>query len=169
MQPNALPVSIFDMTPFWQERVKERFWQFVLPEPNSGCWFWMGTAPKGYGRFEIGSRNTGTRRVLLAHRVSYEMHIGPITPGCILDHTVCRLPLCVNPRHVTPMTVSAHMAQPDSTASLKRQQTHCVNGHPFSGANLILRPNGERRCRECVNARAKAQYHKHKARRKLKR
>lgn len=27
--------------------------------------------------------------------------------------------------------------------------THCIHGHPLSGENLYVEPNGKRRCREC--------------------
>ena len=35
-----------------------------------------------------------------------------------------------------------------------RNLTHCVYGHPFSGANLSFRPNGKRDCLTCVRRRA---------------
>jgi hypothetical protein len=39
------------------------------------------------------------------------------------------------------------------------EKTHCAQGHPYAGDNLMLAPNGARRCRECArqaNARAYA-------------
>lgn len=43
------------------------FESLFVPEPNSGCWIWMGTGDgKGYGRFgSVG-----------AHRASYELYCG---------------------------------------------------------------------------------------------
>jgi hypothetical protein len=32
------------------------------------------------------------------------------------------------------------------------RKTHCVRGHPLSGANLLVRPQGWRACRECQRA-----------------
>lgn len=142
------PVSYFDYPPEVQENIKERFWRFVLGEPNSGCWFWMGQAPGGYGRLDVGSRRRGLRRVLQAHRVSYEIHKGPIPPGHDLDHTVCRIKLCVNPTHLVPRTHAEHIKQPDSAMSLERARTHCPHGHPYAGDNLRM-SKGKRFCRTC--------------------
>lgn len=33
-------------------------------------------------------------------------------------------------------------------------KTHCVNGHPFDGANTVRRKDGRRRCRACRRATA---------------
>lgn len=54
------------------------------PEPNSGCWIWTGwLASNGYGYHMILSK------WFLAHRLSYELHNGPIPNGLELDH-LCR-------------------------------------------------------------------------------
>lgn len=34
-------------------------------------------------------------------------------------------------------------------------KTHCPAGHPYDGANLFVRKNGRRECRECMRARCK--------------
>ena len=47
------------MTPvfFGDRRVPPRFWDKVSPEPNSGCWLWLGSVTaKGYGEFWAGDR-----------------------------------------------------------------------------------------------------------------
>lgn len=63
-----------------------------------GCWVWQ---PKGgttaYG--QLGRRVGGKYRALLAHRVSYEVFVGPIPEGLEIDH-LCRVPKCVNPAHL---------------------------------------------------------------------
>jgi len=74
----------------------------VMPEPNSGCWLWMGgTVKRGYGRFNIPRRLGGQRRK--AHQLSYELYRGLIPAGLELDH-LCRVPSCVNPEHLEPVT-----------------------------------------------------------------
>ena len=62
------------------------------PEPNTGCWLWIGAYLKsGYGR--VGRRS---RR---AHRVSYAAFIGQIPDGQVVCHR-CDTPACVNPAHL---------------------------------------------------------------------
>lgn len=67
-----------------------------------GCWIWtaqIGT--HGYGVFGTGGR--ADRKMVYAHRFSYEMYVGPIPDGLHLDH-LCRVKPCVNPDHLEPVT-----------------------------------------------------------------
>lgn len=77
--------------------IAERFWEKVSPEPNTGCWLWTATGRQdGYGFL---SPERPQRGMLLAHRVSYELHSGPIPEGMKVLHT-CDMPPCVNPDHL---------------------------------------------------------------------
>jgi hypothetical protein len=77
--------------------VYEHMMERVSPEPNSGCWLWMGAASaEGYGR--IRARN-GVRRMLGTHRLSWEHHFGLIPAGHHVCHK-CDVPSCVNPQHL---------------------------------------------------------------------
>lgn len=70
------------------------FMDFVSPEPNSGCWLWTGgLISTGYGKM----RHKG--KMQRAHRVSYELHRGPIPTGMKVCHR-CDVPTCVNPDHL---------------------------------------------------------------------
>lgn len=83
--------------------LKERFDLQYTPEPNSGCWLWVGQInTRGYGTLSKDGRRT------LAHRVSYELHKGPITDGLLVCHK-CDIPLCVNPYHLFLGTYSDNM------------------------------------------------------------
>lgn len=71
----------------------ERFWSKV--RKTNGCWAWTGSKDKdGYG--QIG-KDGGHNGHLQAHRVSWELHYGPIPAGLqVLHH--CDHPQCTNPR-----------------------------------------------------------------------
>lgn len=81
------------MTEPWEPR----FWAKVSPPNGAGCWLWTATLVRGYGQFGIGSRRQ------YAHRVAYELLVGPVPEGLQLDH-LCRTPACVNPAHLDPVT-----------------------------------------------------------------
>lgn len=143
-----------------------RFFRKVLPQSSSGCWHWgADRTSKGYGRFSVGGRAGGPQR---AHRVAYEMLVGPITEGYVLDHVICRNPRCVNPAHLEPVTNEENLrrGRPSPTA-LNREKTHCRRGHPYDEGNTYFvtdRRTGTkgRGCKECNRARGRANWQKKK-------
>lgn len=65
------------------------------------CWIWTAHRDRhGYPEIKVGGRNG---RRLLAHRVSYAEHRGPIPDGYEIDH-LCSTPACVNPAHLEAVT-----------------------------------------------------------------
>lgn len=75
-----------------------RFETNYIPEPNSGCWLWLGaTLGKGYGQMQLG--RSADKQERLAHRVAWRLFKGPIPEGLdVLHH--CDVPSCVNPDHL---------------------------------------------------------------------
>jgi hypothetical protein len=79
------------------EITRSRFEEKYTPEPNTGCWLWIGAmAPGGYGKMRIGGRKVTPT---LAHRVSYALHFGPFPDSLDVLHR-CDQPVCVNPDHL---------------------------------------------------------------------
>ena len=72
-----------------EERFRKKYkWSLT------GCWLWQGRCVKGgYGQFDIADKN------IYAHRLSWELHFGPIPEGMdVLHH--CDTPPCVRPSHL---------------------------------------------------------------------
>jgi len=83
--------------PGW-EFAPSRFWRKV--RRTDTCWLWIAaTNSSGYGCFRIAAG-----RLLYAHRYAYELAVGPIADGMVLDH-LCNNRRCVNPDHMEVVTL----------------------------------------------------------------
>ena len=72
--------------------IANRFWSKA--DKSGECWIWTACRNhKGYGFFGVSGKNRG------AHRVAYELAVGPIPPGLFVCHR-CDVPACVNPGHL---------------------------------------------------------------------
>ena len=139
------------------ERTLARFFSKVIKDgplsdnrPELGpCWLWKPTASVGgYGQFYLNGRPR------LAHRAAWELLVGPIPAGLTIDH-LCRRRNCVNPAHLEPVTLAVNLQRSETwrnagEGSYNRNKTHCRFGHPYSGDNLSVRPNGKRVCKACA-------------------
>lgn len=118
---------------------------------GDGCWIWQGqVAGSGYG--QVGFRRgpgDANRYSVMAHRVSYMLHVGPIPEDLVLDH-LCRVRTCVNPAHLEPVTNRENILRGEGPTAHHARMTHCGNGHALEGANLYVKPGrGDRACLTC--------------------
>ena len=104
-----------------------RFWSRV--NKTDTCWLWTaGLTTDGYGHF---AEHRISRR---AHRIAYEMLVGPIPVGLTVDH-LCRERTCQNPAHMELVPPGVNAMRGNGPAALNARKTHCGNGHPFNTAN----------------------------------
>lgn len=121
--------------------IEARFWAKV--DKTRGCWNWTGaTTPDGYGKFRV------EKRFVRASRFAYETMVEPLDPEMRLGHT-CENELCVRPEHMQPMTPREIMLKGMSPTANNAAKTMCDHGHPLSGKNLYLDPDGRRKCVTC--------------------
>jgi hypothetical protein len=86
-----MPMGVYPRT---YRPLVERFWSHV--DKTETCWLWKPSSKSGdYGRI----RTQGAGPKIKAHRLSWEMHFGPIPAGLEVLHT-CDNPPCVRPEHL---------------------------------------------------------------------
>jgi|ERR1035437_6160 hypothetical protein len=116
---------------------------------EDGCWLWVAAKDRGgYGVVRFNGK------ACRAHRVMYELLIGPIPDGLVIDH-LCKVRACVNPVHMEPVTIAENTFR--GTIYIRKAEwaasiTHCPFGHPYDESNTDYQPHG-RRCRQCHNRR----------------
>jgi hypothetical protein len=137
--------------------MKSMIHRFVdkIEKSDSGCWIWgAGKDGHGYGQFWLDGREQA------AHRVSYELFVGPIPEGLVIDH-LCRTPACVNPSHIEPVTVLENNIRGLAPASAMNGET-CRNGkHPWPES--AVRAGKQLRCQPCSQAAYRRRVEKSKA------
>ena len=75
--------------------LKERILKLSTPEPNTGCWLWIGSSdPDGYGSIYLNRKERHR-----AHRISYKAFNGDFDSNLLVCHQ-CDVPSCVNPDHL---------------------------------------------------------------------
>lgn len=98
---------------------KAAFWANV--DKAGVCWIWTGdTTAQGYGRFYDGEKQVA------AHRLSWEIHFGPIPDGQFVCHH-CDNPPCIRPDHLFLGDHSANFrdaARKGRNAAQRRPELH---------------------------------------------
>jgi len=135
--------------------LERRFWSHV--DKSGDCWLWTAsTNGVGYG-YIYGPDG----KLVGAHRLAYELTVGPIPDGLHLDH-LCRVTLCVNPAHLEPVTPRVNILRGESPSAEHARSDFCANGHKYTPENTRI-GKGRRHCRQCHRERARIYYWGRKA------
>jgi hypothetical protein len=119
----------------------DRFMKKVNVLPHPGCWLWKAGLNTGYGELRVGDT------MLLAHRISFEHHIGEIPEGYIVHHE-CEVRRCVNPNHLVAIPRGEHPYHHGGSFYSGYQKTHCPYGHAYTDYGFDGKRNRQR-CKEC--------------------
>lgn len=127
------------MTSMHTPEVVSKFFKSV--EKTDGCWMWRaGKFPGGYGAIHT---NGKTRK---AHRVSWEIHFGPIGEGLFVCHR-CDTPRCVNPEHLFLGTAADNNADRNSKGRQARGEKITAKMRIYRGDEHWSRKYPERLAR----------------------
>lgn len=115
----------------------ERFMSHVAVTDD--CWLWTAyVQPNGYGQ------SFSDNRVLQAHRLAYELFVGPLG-DLHVDH-LCNNRRCVRPDHLDAVTQAENNRRSRERRGLIDR---CAAGHDLTPENTYISPSGDRRCRVC--------------------
>lgn len=98
----------------------------LIPEPNSGCWLYLGNWNSGNDYAKVKWKG----QTWMLHRLVYTILVGPICPMLLLDHG-CRVRWCSNPDHMDPCYNVVNTRRGNATL-FKRPEAYsgCDHGQP---------------------------------------
>jgi hypothetical protein len=151
--------SLYDLKTEDQWSLMARVIGHSVLGPN--CWEWNAAKDKdGYAvtslkrHYLLGNQRGINFRT---QRIMYEFVKGKIPEGKVLDH-LCRNRACVNPAHLEAVSNEINLGR---QVNFNGTRTHCKNGHPLSGDNLVpsYLKDGVRLCLICHKKYQKTKNH----------
>lgn len=130
IQPNVLAAGAgkFCSMKCYSDYRQRDIFRFVDRGEPDDCWPWTGCKGRGgYGSIRWHGETTG------AHRVIYEVVVGPIPIGVDILHS-CDNPPCCNPKHLFPGTHLDNMR--DAVAKGKFRRMRRAKGEECSNSKL---------------------------------
>lgn len=135
---------------------KPQHWtELFIPEPNSGCWLWIGQLT--HGRASLIRRIDGKRTNMSVSRMVWQETNGDIPTDKWVLHR-CDMGACVNPEHLYLGTHKDNMRDMAAHGKLKRpRKTHCPRGHRYTRYSYPYQ-NTFQVCLVCNREKCKAYY-----------
>lgn len=127
--------------------VRMRMFMAKVSVSESGCWAWLGKSIPTAGGLRRGRVHYGGKEQY-ASRVSYMLHVGPITDGLCVLHK-CDNPMCVRPDH---LFLGTRRDNAHDMLAKRRQNYNSRDVCGKCGSLLTAAPRRDhfqRICREC--------------------
>lgn len=115
---------------------EERFDHYTEKGDGDSCWKWVGNKNShGYGQMRSG------KKMVSAHRFSYELHYGKIEDDSFVLHK-CNNPDCVNPAHLYLGDHSQNMKDRLKSGNYATGERHPNSKFSDETVNLIRMESG---------------------------